>query len=307
MIKNVLLLGGGGFVGLNLAIKLLAHGFSVVIIDPNTGSVANNPYLSGVPHYDLPISNVAGILSIIDDKAIDCVVNLASSLLPSSSLEHFVNDMQAVVLPSIQMLDAIAHRDIRYVFFSSGGTVYGNSPASPLDENFPCEPINYYGQSKKTLEDYIVFVHRNSGLEYLIVRPSNPYGRYQNPEKKQGFVTVALHNAINNRPMEIWGDGSVVRDYIYIDDLTEAVCLLLKNGVVNQTFNVGSGLGYSIKEVLTILSDIVHRPIQSRFLPPRKVDVASIILGVAKIKSVIDFQPLALKAGVEKYYEHFLK
>jgi UDP-glucose 4-epimerase len=303
MTMRILLLGGGGFVGQNLARTLLTDGFAVTVIDQDTAGIRNNADLSAVTCHTFSLGDVAKILTVIRDGEIECVMNLASSLIPSSNFSLFIEDLQQVVAPSFALLAELAVRGIQYVFFSSGGTVYGHGGPGLIAESATCEPINFYGQSKKSMEDFIVFAGRNLGLRYLIIRPSNPYGRFQNPLRKQGFVTVALHQMMHDLPVEIWGDGSVVRDYIYIDDLTQAVCRLLHSGASNEIFNIASGDGYSINQVLVILSDITGLPVKARYQSARKVDVQSIVLDVAKLRSFISYAPLELMAGVEKYYE----
>jgi UDP-glucose 4-epimerase len=304
MIANVLLLGGGGFLGQNLARKLLADGFSVTVIDQNAGGLRQNIDLAAVSCYEFSLGDAEQILAVVRERQIDCVINLASSLIPSSNFSLFIEDMEQVVIPSFALLAELAARGIQYVFFSSGGTVYGDGGTGLIAESAKCEPINFYGQSKKTMEDFIIFAGRNLGLKYLVIRPSNPYGRYQNPLRKQGFVAVALHHILNDLPVEIWGDGSVVRDYIHVDDLTQAVCSLLQSEASNEIFNIASGRGYSVNEVLSILSAITGRPVNASYQPARKVDVQSIVLDVRKLQSFVPFAPLELMAGAEKYYRY---
>lgn len=304
MITKVLLLGGGGFVGQNLAHTLIADGFSVTVIDQYTDAIRQNAGLAAVACYDCALGDVAGVLAVIEEQHIECVINLASSLMPSSNFPMFIQDIEQVVKPSFALLVELAARGIRYVFFSSGGTIYGHGGPGVIAESAKCEPINFYGQSKKTMEDFIDFAGRTCGLNYLIIRPSNPYGRYQDPLKKQGFITVALHRILNGLPVEIWGDGSVVRDYIHIDDLTQAVSLLLRSEVSNEIFNVGSGHGHAINDLLTVLSKITGRPVDAQYQPGRKVDVPRIVLDVSKLRSFIPYTPLDLMAGLEQYYDH---
>jgi UDP-glucose 4-epimerase len=304
MTGSILLLGGSGFVGQNLARHLLMDGYAITVIDQDVGSIRRNSDLAEATCHQFPMGDVAQILTVIEAQNVDCVINLASSLLPSSNFSMFIEDMEHVVLPSFALLTELAARQIRYVFFSSGGTVYGHGGPGLIAESATCEPINFYGQSKKTMEEFIAFVGRNCGLDYLIIRPSNPYGRYQNPLRKQGFIAVALHQIMHDMPVEIWGDGSVVRDYIQVDDLTHAMSMLLRSDASNQIFNVASGCGYALSEVLAILSEVTGRSVNACYRPGRKVDVQSIVLDVAKLQRYVPYAPLGLKAGVEKYYAH---
>jgi UDP-glucose 4-epimerase len=149
----------------------------------------------------------------------------------------------------------------------------------------------------------ILFTSRTKELNFLILRPSNPFGPFQNPSKKQGFIAVAVDKMKKNQPIEVWGDGSVVRDYVWVGDLAQAMVKLLEKSHWNEIYNIGSGVGHSINAVLQIIQDLLPTRSQIIYAPPRSEDVKNIVLDIRKIQSDIVFQPLDLKRGVEMYIQ----
>jgi UDP-glucose 4-epimerase len=185
---------------------------------------------------------------------------------------------------------------------SSGGTIYGLGRNGIFKETDACEPITYYGQSKKIIEEYIMFANRKYCLEYLILRPSNPYGRYQSLRGEQGFISVALGKVINSEPIELWGDGSIIRDYIYIDDFLKIFSFLLKNNLFNRIINVGSGSGHTLIDVINIIKDVTGKSAIINIMPSRNVDVPRMILDIGLLSEIFTFKFTSLETGICEYY-----
>ena len=196
-----------------------------------------------------------------------------------------------------------AQRHVKFVYFSSGGTVYGNrTDLRPFVETDAMAPISYYGWSKQMMENSIHYVHRTAGLDYLILRPSNPYGHGQNIHAKQGLIAVAIGKIVADEPIIVWGDGSNVRDYIYIDDLAKAVVQLLSKDVCNTTLNIGSGLGTSINDIISTLKKVVAEEVKVDYLPSRFVDVSHMILDNSRLKQYVDVDFTLLQDGITMFY-----
>ena len=172
----------------------------------------------------------------------------------------------------------------------------------PFTETDPMAPISYYGWSKQMMENSILYVHRTAGLKYLILRPSNPYGHGQNIHARQGLIAVAMGKILAAEPIEVWGNGSNIRDYIYIDDLAEAVVQLLEKDVYNTTVNIGSGEGASINDIIHILRDVVDEEVKVDYKPARSVDVSHMILDTTRLRSYINMEFTPLKDGIELFY-----
>ena len=156
-------------------------------------------------------------------SGVDIVLHLVSTTLPKSSNDDPIYDVQSNVVATLQMLNAmVAHNVRKIVFISSGGTVYGNPMYLPIDEKHPTDPLVSYGITKLAIEKYLQMYSHLYGIRAITLRVANPYGERQRIETAQGAVGVFLHHALKGLPIEIWGDGSVTRDYIHVSDVAEA-------------------------------------------------------------------------------------
>lgn len=302
-IKNILFIGGAGFIGSNLIKKILGDGCCVHVIEPKEAFVGR---LNGwnVKIHECSLSDVENIRAIIKENNIDIVVHLVSTLIPGSSYEDYKDEYKNMIFPSIELMEICAEREIKFVYFSSGGTVYGNrNDVLPFVEQDPMAPISYYGWSKQMMENSILFMHRTKGLKYLIVRPSNPYGLGQNLYGKQGLVAVAIGKILRGETVEVWGDGSAVRDYIYIDDLAEIFKQLIERDVHNTTLNIGSGRGYSVNDVLAFLKIVSQQDFKIEYKNPRPVDVSNMVLDVSNLTQYVDIEFTSFMEGVKKFYD----
>ena len=302
--NNILFLGGAGFIGSNLIRTLIGRkdDIKVYVLEP---SFANISRLDGmeVQVFRGTLQDIDFVQSIIEANHIDTIVHLVATIIPGSTFEDYKREYQQVIFPTIELMQYCAQKDIKFVYFSSGGTVYGNrTDMTPFKETDPMAPISYYGWSKQMMENSILYVHRTAGLKYLIVRPSNPYGHGQNIHAKQGLIAVALGKILAGEPIVVWGDGSNVRDYIYIDDLCEVLCQLLEKDVCNTTLNIGSGVGASINDIIQVLRDVVSEEVQVEYQPARKVDVSHMILDTTHLKQFVNVEFTSLVEGVTRFY-----
>lgn len=297
---NVLLLGANGFIGKNMINFLSDAGYIVHALDKSDILFGGNNVIS----VNISISETVDLKNYINEKNIKIVIHLVSGMLASSPACDFYKEMNDIIIPTFHLIDALCDLNVKFVYFSSGGTIYGESEQLTLKEEVLCHPTSYYGYSKLIIEEYLRLANKKNNLLYLILRPSNPYGRFQNPKKKQGFIAVALDKIINNESIEIWGDGSVIRDYIYIDDLCSILVDLLKNNIINMTLNVGSGVGHSLIEITKALAYVSGKEISIVFKDARQVDISKTVLDIKKLKSVVDFKPTSILDGIQLYYEN---
>lgn len=302
---KILLLGGAGFIGLNLAGALVRCGHEVHIADRSTGFADYGRPVPKVAGRHVILNNdIAQLQTTIDELGIECVIGLVSSLIPSSTLDDLETEMAQVITPTYRLLDHLARRRISFVYVSSGGTVYGPSDKLSIAETEPLRPINYYGCSKVLFEQYLAFVGRAQQLRHMILRPSNPFGPFQNPHRKQGLVAVAVDKVLHGQPVEIWGDGSVVRDYLWVEDLAGAMAdLLSKEEAWGRIFNVGSGQGHSIRDLLAMIGALTGKPVEVRYLETRAVDVPRLVLDISRLRETIDFRPRNLHDALALYLD----
>ncbi len=301
---RILVLGGSGFIGSNIVAALLDKNHIVVNFDrPGTSPVQFEKF----PNYKFipgSLADSSHVRIVFDQQPFDKVIYLVSTLLPSSGYLEFIQERDINIIALFEVLRNMESNGCTdLLFFSSGGTVYGLNGKSENKEEDPCLPFTYYGYTKWALEEYIRFLSRTTPVKFTIVRPSNPYGSGQNLFGKQGLIAVALGRVLAGKPIEIWGDGLVVRDYLYIDDLVSAVCLLLNVPANNQTYNIGSGLGASVNQIIDVLKEVVGTPVVVQYSPARKIDVPVNILNIDKIKSTISWEPkISLTDGISSLW-----
>ena len=304
--NNILLLGGAGFIGSNIIHHLFDIGIHrISVIEPEFASLHRINNMQ-VKIHRCEISCIDKIESIIHEDKIDTVIHLVSTIIPGSSFDEYQQEFTSVIFPSIKLMELCCELKIKFVYFSSGGTVYGDRKGAiaPFKETDSMAPISYYGWSKQMMENSIHYMHRTQGLKYIIIRPSNPYGKGQNLYGKQGLIAVALGKILAGENIQIWGDGSIVRDYIYIDDLGKAVVdIITDESIVNTTLNIGSGKGFSINEILSILRGEVAEEVKVEYVESKQTDVSSVILDTKRLRKLIDFHPIDIKDGIRRFYQ----
>lgn len=298
MSYNVLLLGGNGFLGKNLV-----KAFSCdpeIKINVYDISIPDKKY-DNVNYFIGNIDNISEIKRIIKEKKINILIHLVSTIVPGASLEDYVRNCKLVQISTIPIIDYCAKNSIRFIFFSSGGTVYGIK-GGKVSESETIAPISYYGLSKTQIEDLINFYNRRYNLDYLIIRPSNPYGPGQNIFGRQGLIAVTMGNILKGTPVHIFGNGEIIRDYIFIEDFTYYIKGLLKKNIINETINVGSGSGHSINEILQVFRDISGKNFEVIYENERKDDVPKLILDTTRLHNFINHECIGLREGIKKFY-----
>lgn len=307
MKNNILFIGGAGFIGSNLIRKLLFSSskkkWRVYVLEPDCADISRLQGLN-VDIITGSLRDYAHIQSIISANNISTIVHLVSTMVPGSTYEDYKREFENVVFPTVSLMQLCSKMHVKFVYFSSGGTIYGDRHTyKPFSEVDLIEPISYYGLSKQMIENSLQFEHRTSGLEYLVLRPSNPYGYGQNLYGKQGLIAVSIGNILSNNSITIWGDGTSVRDYIYIEDLSDVFCQLLNKGVKNEVLNIGSGEGVSTNDVIGILRELVEENVKVEYVSPRKADVSSMVLDISRLKSLLpNLIFTSLKEGVNVFY-----
>lgn len=289
---RLLVLGGSGFIGNNVIFRLLKSGHSVVNFDrPGTSP---EQFHSSSHYRFVPgnLSDVSHLRNVFSQQPFDCVIHLVSSLIPSSGYDEFYADRDINLSAGYEIVrNMITNGCSRIIFFSSGGTVYGKNGRDVNREDDPLCPVNYYGYSKLAFEEFLRFSARQYPIQCTIIRPSNPYGSGQNLFGKQGLITVALGKVLLNQPIEIWGNGEVVRDYVHISDLSEAIGLLVEHQTGNEIFNIGSGIGVSVNEIVGAIREITGLHIDVVYKDSRPIDIPVNILSIEKISSVLGWKP----------------
>lgn len=304
-----LVLGGAGFLGKNLCIKLLKdENASVVSYDRNYVQLTNFENVNTIN-----FKSIQGNFETIEncDKLVegfDVIFHLISSTVPGSKNNNIQLEMESNILPSLKILDSCIKYKCKLIFISSGGTVYGKTGEKSINENFPTNPICHYGIQKLIIEKYILLYKQLYDLDCRIIRLSNPYGPYQSPNSGQGAITTFVYNAINNIEINILGDGNIVRDYIYVDDAIQGIINISNDKGEFVLFNLGSGNGKSLIQIIQIIEKILQKNCKVNYLEKRNVDVPYNVLNVDRYKKVCKvYDMIDLKEGIEKLVKYFLK
>lgn len=294
--KNILILGGTGFIGINLTYGLLDDAENIITVfgrnfETYPFDLQNHPRVisvQGVFHTGCDFDSLV--------KGQDMVFHLVSTTVPATSNKNVAEEIINNIESTSYLLEACARNTVkRIVFISSGGTVYGVTESIQIPEDMPTNPITSYGMQKLSIEKLLHLYYCMYGLDYRIIRLSNPYGPYQKIEGIQGVVAAFLYNVLNGKRLTVYGDGSIVRDYIYIDDAVRAILNISCKVSRHRLYNVGSGTGISLKEIIRDIEQVLGQKADVKYIQGRNVDVPINILDVDRYEmefgsiSKIDF------------------
>jgi UDP-glucose 4-epimerase len=288
-----LVLGGKGFIGSHLVDGLLNEGHFVRIFDRPQAQFLEG---SCPAHENLEVvSGDFGCEPDIIRAVSDCDVcfHLVCTTLPNSSNLDPVFDIETNLVGTVRLLQHARNSSLRkIVFMSSGGTVYGPALGLPITEDHPTNPICSYGVTKLAIEKYLAVFHCLYGLDYTILRFSNLYGERQRILSGQGAVAVFLGKALRREKLEIWGDGSVIRDYLHVSDSVSALLAALKTSGRNERIlNIGSGHGISLNEVVAEIERATGIDVRKNHLIKRLFDVPANVLAIDRAKQVLGWEP----------------
>jgi UDP-glucose 4-epimerase len=296
--QKAVILGAAGFIGLNLTRTLADQGHQVVCFDKSisprwpTGSIGIAGDLADLP---------AALLAELDNAL---VFHLISSARPSAGTAQVAAQVSQDLLGTIRCLDQTKDRALRWVFFSSGGTVYGRNDSERIVESSSTQPICAYGLSKLVIEQYFSLYRRLHNIDYVVLRLSNPYGPWQDPLRGQGILPALLYKVLKGSPIEIWGDGSIVRDYIYIADAVAGVLAATLRGDAGDAYHVSTGVGLSINQLISIIERTLGKRILVNYSAPRSFDVPRNVLDHTKLTRQTQWEPrTSIESGIAMTYE----
>ena len=297
-----LVLGADGFLGSCFVDKLL--------FNPDNKVVAFDRFLNGgsknLEHLRGKIEFFAGDFLNQDDidkatKGIDVVFHCISLTTPASSIKDPFIDIDTNIRGTVKLLEICVRNDVgKFVFLSSGGTIYGDYFREKFSEDDVTKPISPYGISKLTIERYLEYFKINFGLDYLIFRYSNPYGIRQNFIGSQGIIPIFLNKIKNHEPVIIFGDGENVRDYVYVDDCIDMSMELLSKEKLNYClYNVGSGNGISINDLIRVIEKVTGDKFLIEYNSPRSCDVKRVVLDNSRLfKEIGEKRLITLEEGI---------
>jgi UDP-glucose 4-epimerase len=284
--KSAIVFGGGGFIGTNLCRRLISSGYRVRAFGHSRlfpDALADVEWTGG------DLADTPAVARTLEGAAI--VFHLIHSTLPHAASQSATDTLHHIG-PTLSLLDACRTAGVaRVVFVSSGGTVYGDAARIPTAETEPSAPITPYAVSNVAIEQSLALRHQRDGLDYRVLRAANPYGPFQTANRKQGVIATMIKCALQGDKIDIWGDGSVVRDFVYIDDVVDALLLAAETDSHHRIFNIGSGRGRSLLEVIAAMEDALHQPLEINWLPGRPFDVAVSVVAIDRAREVLGWEP----------------
>ncbi len=305
---NYLVLGGAGFIGSHVVDVLVAAGHRVRVFERPGCDLEN---LAGVLG---KIELCYGDFSKTDEldevfakalEGIDLIIHLVSTVLPASSNIDPQYDIETNLKGTVCLLEQAVKMGVKKVVFaSSGGTVYGPASVFPINEESSTEPLSSYGIIKLTSEKYLKLFHHLHGLDYTVLRIANPYGERQKISGAQGAVAVFLGRIKSGEVIEIWGDGKISRDYLYIVDLARAILLACENSSPVKLFNIGSGYPCSLNELITLLEEVSGCRVPVVYKESRACDSPVNYLDCRRARQVLGWRPqYTFREGLQRTWK----
>ena len=288
---KVCILGGGGFLGGYLSRALMDQkGISLRVFGSRSSGIDVGASQNGFEYMSGNFTDGELVKKALN--SIDVAFHLISTTLPANSNLDPALDIQENLLSTINFLKIAIDSGVKKViFFSSGGTVYGAPIQLPIQESHPTNPICSYGIQKLAIEKYLYFFNKMYGLDYGVLRVGNPYGLNQNLSNKQGFIQTAISKALAYSPIEIWGDGTNIRDYLHANDVALAAIKMMTYKGKYHIFNIGTGKGYSINDVLAIIEKKMGIRLLRQYSQSRFFDVKENVLDIRLAREELNWMP----------------
>jgi UDP-glucose 4-epimerase len=297
---KVIVFGGNGFIGSHLVDELLRCGHRVRVFDRVPEKY--RPPVPGVDYYYGDFGDATAVAEAL--KGVAAVYHLVSNTVPNSSNLDPVADIQDNLIATVRLLELMVKCDCRRIFFlSSGGTVYGNPQTVPVPVEHQLRPLCSYGIVKIATEHYLFMFEKLYGLAPIVLRASNPYGPRQGRIGVQGVISTFLQQLTDHQAIQVWGDGTVVRDYLYVGDLVK-LCVKAVDSGITGIFNAGSGRGLSINELIEIISEVTGICPEVHYHPERSCDVKKVVLDTRPTQETFSWTPeVNIRQGIDRHWQ----
>jgi UDP-glucose 4-epimerase len=272
---------GAGFIGLNFIRFALQQGYCLKVLD----------------HKDCP-DEFAGKLTWVKGEfgnqetlqkllqGTDVIFHFISNTVPGDIVDES-SELISNVVQTLQLLKLCVLQKIQRIVFISSASVYGVQTTLPIAETASTNPISSHGIQKLAIEKYLQLYKHQHGLDCKIVRLGNPYGPGQSIHGRQGFIAITIGKILAKEAITIRGDGLIVRDFVYIDDVSEALHLVATKKTDVTIFNIGSGVGHSLNEVIVLIESITGLELVTRYIDSRYVDIPASILDISQEKNIL--------------------
>ena len=303
---NILVTGGAGFIGSHLVRHLLAKGENVTALDNlSTGLAENLPPEAKLVEMDILDEELPKVVAA---GAFDAIVHLAAQTMVDTSIKNPLLDTRENLMGTVQVLEAARAANVKRVIFASTAAAYGDVKEDdlPVREAQPTEPMSFYGLSKLSVEKYLEMYRKIYGMEYVVLRFANVYGERQGDGGEGGVISIFAKAVAEGRDITIYGDGEQTRDFVYAGDIAEGIVAALQTEEVNAAYNLSTQTETSLRELVSLLSEICGREIVPKYGPERDGDIYKSMLSNSRARRGLDWQPATTLAdGLRRTYEYF--
>jgi len=290
---TTVVIGGAGFIGRAVVDALLAQNRQVVVIGREIEPLPALP--AGVHYVCSPADDNGAALREALTNGVDEVIDLAYATVPGTSFQDPINDILVNLPKAVRLFELAATLPLKkFVWISSGGTVYGRTSAELIPETHPTLPLSPYGITKLAIEKYAHMYFESKGLPIVCVRPANAFGEGQRTYSGQGFIATAIASILDGRELTLFGEQGTIRDYLHVADVAAGIVAALLHGRPGEVYNLGSSEGLSNRQVLDALTPLATEtghPISIKVLPPRPFDVPANVLDCTKLRTETGWQP----------------
>ncbi|WP_455144703.1 NAD-dependent epimerase/dehydratase family protein [Brachyspira pilosicoli] len=291
----ILITGGAGFIGSHIADILIQNNYKVIIADNLSTGKKENINNKAI-FYNIDIKNYNDLENIFNNNKIEYIIHLAAQVSVPNSIRNPINDANENIIATLNIIELSKKHNIKKIIASSSAAVYGIPKKLPIDELHTTIPISYYGLSKLTMEKYLIL----SNLNYIICRFSNVYGPRQTPHGEAGVVSIFMDNAINNKDLNIFGDGKQTRDFIYVEDIAKIFLFFIEKNISNEILNISTNNSININELANTIISISKSNIKINYLEKRDGDIDDSILDNKKLLNLINIIFTTIDEGLKK-------
>lgn len=294
--RRVIVIGGSGFIGSALVRNLSLADYDVIVIDRRAPSTSNE----NVRWVQGDGLDAKLVLEHVDNGSV--VIYLGGNIRPATKISSLAYEIEHEIVRFVKLAEACAKSGVeKFIFASSGGTIYGKHSKAVISESDLERPEIPYAYSKLMAEHALRLVSMRSTMSSIILRITNPFGPGQVVSKQQGFIAAAMAALFNREPLHIWGDGTVVRDFVFIEDVANAFLLSIAHQARHNVFNIGSGFGASLNDVCGIIQSLSTVPLEVVYEKSRIIDLRRNVLSNRLALKVLGWQPeVSLRSGIDQ-------
>ena len=300
---NIIITGGAGFIGSNIADLLINKGYRVIIIDDlSHGKIKN--VNSKTKFYKCDIRDPK-ILEIFKKEKPQVLIHEAAQISVSSSINDPINDASINILGTLNLLEACRKTGVERIIYPASAAIFGEPEYLPIDENHPLNMVSGYGVTKHTVEHYLQVYKSLYDINYVALRYSNVYGPRQDSSGEGGVVAIFTEKLINNEMPYIYGDGEQIRDFVYVKDVAKANLMALTAGD-NEIFNVSTNYKITINSLLQVINLELGKEIKPNYAQERKGDIRNSYLKYDKIEESLGWTPdYDIESGIRETIDYY--